>query len=314
MPPELSQDERLESLASEISALREAVEALTAQVADLRQDVRGKRGLAGELRTVRELTESAVRRLSLDPAKLPWPERITARRFGSSSQRGEDGVLLALLDEGAEKTRRFVELGCGDNGGNSGFLARELGFKGLMVDGDSGDVQALKRELAPRGVKLRRAWITREGVDELLTDLGFTGEVDVLSIDIDGNDIWVWEALSAVQPRIVVIEYNSALGADRSVAVPYDPDFVRDRTRVMGRYYGASLAALANVGARKGYRLVACENVNAFFLRSDVARRVPEQPVRTAWRLYDRDGARLRKLGSVFEAFEREGLELTEVP
>jgi hypothetical protein len=289
--------------AAELAALRAAVEGLTGQVQELRRELAG----------TRELAEAAVRRLALDPERLPWPQRLTARRFASSSQRGEDGLILALLHEGAEKTRRFVELGCGDNGGNSGFLARELGWTGAMVDGGGDDVQALRRELGPRGVLLKREWITCENVDDLLRALKVDDEVDLLSIDIDGNDLWIWEAVTACSPRVVAIEYNTALGAERSVAVPYDPAFRRDPRRVMGRYFGASLEALARVGRRKGYRLVACENVNAFFLRDGVARGIPEVPVRKAWRLYEKDAVRLRKLGNVYDVFEREGLELVEI-
>lgn len=274
------------------------------------------RRMADEQRLLREIdarVESLVRMQAVERKSLPYPYRLTAHRFGIRSQRGEDGVLAAILEEAGVKQRRFVELGCGDNGGNSGFLAAELGWTGLMVDGSKEAIAGLRREFRSREVAVKQGWITREDVDDMLGRFGTTGDVDVLSIDIDGNDIWVWEALTAVDPRVVCIEYNTILGPERSVAVPYDPDFVRDPKRLFGRYFGASLAALETIGRRKGYRLVAVENVNAFFLRKDVARRIPATPVPIAFRLYEKDARYLARLSDIYAAFAEEGLELVEV-
>jgi len=97
---------------------------------------------------------------------------------------------------------------------------------------------------------------------------GMPDEIDLLSIDVDGNDYWLWNAIERISARLVVIEMNRALGPHVSVTIPYDPDFKWDR----GSYYGASLRALAKLGKEKGYRLIGCEpkGVNAFFLRNDI--------------------------------------------
>jgi hypothetical protein len=94
----------------------------------------------------------------------------------------------------------------------------------------------------------------------------------LLSIDIDGNDYWTWEAITVVNPTIVVIEYNARFGASRSVTVPYRADFVRSRAHYSMIYYGASLTALWALGRRKGYSLVGCNSAgnNAFFVRQDL--------------------------------------------
>lgn len=109
----------------------------------------------------------------------------------------------------------------------------------------------------------------------LLRHHGMTGEIDLLSIDIDGMDHWVWEAVEAVTPRVVVIEFQDILGPDRAVTLPYSPGFVlADHAVNAGTddYVGASLAAMVKLGRRKGYRLVGANSMgfNAFFVREDV--------------------------------------------
>ena len=124
-------------------------------------------------------------------------------------------------------------------------------------------------------------------IDDLLVEVGADGEIDLLSIDIDGNDLWVWEAVARTSARVVVVEYNASFGPDRSVSVPYDPDFDRMARHPSGYYHGASVTALARLGARKGYVLAGCDSngVNAFFVRGDCAPEiVPPADPAEAWR------------------------------
>jgi hypothetical protein len=95
----------------------------------------------------------------------------------------------------------------------------------------------------------------------------------LLSIDIDGIDYWVWKAIEVISPRVVVIEYNSFLGAQEPLTIRYDPKFCRQLQGGRGLYFGASLAALEKLGKAKGYILAGCEShgVNAFFVRQDAA-------------------------------------------
>jgi hypothetical protein len=117
-----------------------------------------------------------------------------------------------------------------------------------------------------------QAFVTRENINDLLRQNGLSGEIGLLSVDIDGNDYWVWEAIEAVRPAIVICEYNWRFGAERRVTVPYDPAFVRGRAHHSMVYYGASLAALEALGTRKGFDLVGCSSGgnNAFFVRCDL--------------------------------------------
>jgi hypothetical protein len=227
---------------------------------------------------------AVMRTLRLDPQTLPYPQRLMAQRYRLRSQNEEDGITLALFDQIGVTNRRFVEIGSGLSGGNSACLSADLGWTGLMVDGDEAHMNQVRRRFP--GVTAVAAWITRENINDLILEAGLGGEVDFLSIDLDGNDYWVWEALTACSPRVVVIEYNSAFGPDRAVTIPYDPKFDRHKYRFV--YYGASLAALAKLGAVKGYRLVTTEpnGVNAFFLRNDIEPSIPGCTAAEAFRLF----------------------------
>ena len=256
--------------------------------------------------------QALLRARYLDPASLPYPERLIAQRFRISSQNQEDGLTLALLHEAGPTTRRFIEIGCGLSGGNSAFLAREWGWSGLMVDGHREHMVQVGRRFPT--VTAVAAWITRENVNELIAEHGHAGEVDLFSLDLDGNDYWIWEAVTVSSPRVLIMEYNSMFGPDRAVTIPYDSTFDRHRHHSM-MYYGASLAALTRLNARKGYRLVAVEpaGVNAFFLRNDLAPHVPACDPARAYRVLEKYDVLMQKGEDVFRYAEQQGLTLVEI-
>jgi hypothetical protein len=255
--------------------------------------------------------QSLLRARYIDPSTLPYPERLTTQRFRLSSQNQEDGLTLALLHEAGPTTRRFVEIGSGLSGGNSGFLAREWGWSGLMVDGHREHMAQVARRF-PMATAVA-AWVTRENINELIAGHGFSGELDLFSLDLDGCDLWIWEAMTACSPRVVILEYNSMFGPERAVTIPYEAEF--DRRRHHSMYYGASLAALTRVSARKGYRLVAVEpsGVNAFFLRHDVAPHVPACEPSRAYRLLEKYDVLMQQGEDVFRYASQQGLQLVEI-
>jgi hypothetical protein len=227
-----------------------------------------------DLKQLEQLLPALVRRTFLSDLDLPAPFDLAAERFGLVSQNGEDGIIVALFKRIGMTGRRFVEIGCGFNGGNSGFLARECGWSGLMVDAQEGAIARIAAKYAGLPVTPLARSITRENLNSTLRDFDCTGEIDLVSIDVDGVDFWLWDALDACRPRLLVIEYNYLFGPTASVTVPYDPAF--DLERMPSRSYrGASLEALARLGRRKGYRLVACERVNAFLVRDDLGPGIP---------------------------------------
>ena len=262
-------------------------------------------------RNLEAASQAILRAQHLDPATLDYPEKLTAQRFRLSSQNQEDGIVLALLREAGISTRRFVEIGSGLSGGNSAFLAREWGWSGLMVDGHADHMTQVGRRFpTSRAVG---AWVTRDNINELIAQHGFSGEVDLFSLDLDGNDYWIWQSMTACTPRVVVLEYNSAFGAERAVTIPYDPTFDRRRQHTM--YYGASLAAMTRASAAKGYRLVAVEptGVNAFFLREDLAPHVPACDARRAFRLLEKYDVLMQQGEDVYAYVEREKQPLVEI-
>lgn len=262
-------------LAKRLDRLDKQIDTLTKYVARLDAIAQ-----TGRLRKIEYNVDALVRNTFLD-GQLPEPQATLSRRFRGLSEHEEDGITIALFQRVGAETRRFVEIGAGVNGGNCGFLAKELGWTGLMVDIDPDRVARLQRRFAP-AVAVAQAQVTRENVNDVIASHGLAGDVDLLSIDIDGIDYWVWEQLTACRPRVVIVEYNPLLGADRAVTVPYDPAFNRHRFNVPRfAYYGASLPALVKLGGRKGYRLVLVEprGVNAFFVREDIAADVPALPV-----------------------------------
>ena len=129
----------------------------------------------------------------------------------------------------------------------------------MMIEIDRARAASLRRRFAP-AVCVVEARVTGENINELVAEHGLAGEIDVLSIDIDGIDYWVWDRLEVCRPRVVIVEYNPFLGIERSVVVPYDPQFDRHRFDIpRAAYYGASLPALVSLARRKGYRLVVVE-------------------------------------------------------
>jgi hypothetical protein len=200
---------------------------------------------------------------------------LAAHEFQAFSQFGEDGILQWLTRVTPLPDHRFVEFGVEDyRQANTRLLLLQDRWSGLIFDGNAESVARIRSDDAFRWRDLTavHCFITAENINELLTEQGFCGDLGLLSIDIDGNDYWVWESLTAARAAIVVIEYNYRFGPTDRVCVPYDPSFVRTEAHPSGIYFGASLAALCDLGARKGYAFVGCASggVNAFFVRRDL--------------------------------------------
>lgn len=192
------------------------------------------------------------------------------------SQNGEDGIIRYLFDEIGFRNRWFLEFGFGAVQCNSLRLMLKEGFSGLVMDGSDENVAFFNHAAQKLGIdraKAVQAFITLDNLESLIIDNGVPREIDLLSLDVDGNDYWFWEALEFVSPRIVCIEYNAGLGPDLSLTIPYDPEFERYSYHPSGFFHGASLAALEKLGRRKGYYLIGCDSTgtNAFFLRADIA-------------------------------------------
>jgi hypothetical protein len=214
-----------------------------------------------------------LRRLLLRERRARWLQAGDLRAFERRvhSQNGEDGILQEILRRVGTLNRFFVEVGV-ESGAecNCARLALEEGWHGLFLEADAGQFAGLARRYARReGVRCMHAAVTSANVEALLAGADVPRDFDVLSIDIDGNDYWVWAAVQRWRPRVVVIEYNAAHPPPERWVMREDQDHCWDGTA----YYGASLASLAALGRKKSYTLVAtdCTGVNAFFVRDELA-------------------------------------------
>jgi hypothetical protein len=213
-------------------------------------------------------------------ATLSPPHQLNAYELSVHSQNGEDGILFFLFSLLGSANRCFVEFGIGDGRQcNTANLSLNFGWSGLLLEVDGQKAAAAQKYYqallgsTQQQVCVRVARVTAENINQLLAANKMTGEIDLLSIDIDGNDYWVWQAITVIQPRVVVIEYNASFGPFASVTVDYDPNFDRFAKHSTGYYHGASLTALAKLAQNKGYILAGCDSsgTNAFFVRQDVA-------------------------------------------
>ncbi len=195
------------------------------------------------------------------------------------SQNGEDGIIQLLIAAVGTVTKRSVEICAGDGlQCNTANLLINHGWSGLLVDGGE-ELVTRGRAFYEGGLetwihppRLRQAWVTMENVNQLVEEAGFDGDIDLLSIDLDGMDYWIWQALDCVRPRIVVAECNGVWGPNESLTIPYDPNFIWEGGG--SAYAGATIAAMCKLASQKGYRLVGAQRYgfNAFFVRDDLAR------------------------------------------
>jgi hypothetical protein len=211
------------------------------------------------------------------------------------SQNGEDGLLAYLVDRIGVATGEVVEFGIEDGSECcAANLVLTFGWSALLLearDSDAAAAASFYGTRAPGRVTVVNAVVEPDTIDGLLAGRVAT-EFDVLSVDIDGNDYWVLDALEAVRPRVVVVEYNASFGPDRSVSIPYTRGFDRYRAHPSGYYHGASLTALARLGERKGYILAGCDSrgANAFLVDARLAegRIEPVRPTDAFMPLYER--------------------------
>ena len=199
--------------------------------------------------------------------------------FRAFSQNGEDGILLFIFSLIGSGNKRCVEICAGDGiQCNSANLILNHGWTGLLVDGNLENVLRGREFYANHPDTFSfppvfaHTWVDRETVNEMVEANGYSGEVELLSLDLDGVDYWIWDAIEVIRPKVVVAETQCIWGAEDSVTVPYRRDFSSPLVQGFGIYSGASLPAFVRLGKRKGYRLVGTQALgfNAFFVRDDV--------------------------------------------
>lgn len=226
-----------------------------------------------QLRVARE-----VRDLLTDP-RYAAPGRLERHGFKVWSQHDEDGILEEIFRRiGTARSGQpgsFVEFGVSHGRECNTLKLLVEGWQGLWMESDAGKCERIRRVFAARlaegRLELLQTSVTPGNIGALVAGarVASAGELDLLSIDIDGNDYHVLDAIQGLRPRVLVIEYNGKFPPPMDLVPRYDPNHDWDGSD----FAGSSLQALANLAARRGYRLVGTNitGVNAFFVRSDLA-------------------------------------------
>lgn len=221
--------------------------------------------------TLRQLTELTARSCEVSLRQGLPSGHLARHGYSVYSQNDEDGMLAELFRRIGTTNRSFVEIGTGDGLQNNTTHLLLQGWSGHWFEIDDSACrraqQHFARYIAAGRLACVCAGVTAMNVETLLGQAAVPAEPDLLSIDIDGNDYWVWQAIQRTRPRAVVIEYNAAFGPDLDWVMAHGPAARWDGTRNQG----ASLAALTRLGESKGYRLAGCNlhGINAFFVRTD---------------------------------------------
>ena len=232
--------------------------------------------ISGKKQTLNETTALLIgKHLSWQVASLPSNLDFRKVGFKVFSQWDEDGIIQYLINKLPIVHKTFIEFGVENfEESNSRFLMINDHWQGMVLDASASDIRYIQQDKVYWQYDLQAVctWITRENINELLQSSGFGEDVGLLSIDIDGNDYWIWEAIQSIRPRIVIVEYSSLFGL-QPISIPYKENFDRTVAHHSTLYYGCSLAALSHLAKKKGYLLLG-SNIwghNAFFVRSDVA-------------------------------------------
>ena len=203
-----------------------------------------------------------------------FKHELCLHRYGYKvySQNEEDGLLRRIFENVGYTNRYFVEFGSGEGFENNSIYLLLNGWTGTWIEGNpecaSIATRYFHRFVENKRLRILNEFVSPQNIENLFQNAGVPDELDLLSIDIDGNDYWVWQAVSPFRPRVVVVEYNAGLGPVAEWVMTFNPSH-----RWSGsRNFGASLKSLENLGKMKGYMLVGCNMTgsNAFFVRSDL--------------------------------------------
>ncbi len=200
--------------------------------------------------------------------------------FKVYSQWGDDGIIQYLINKIPVENKIFVEFGVENyTEANTRFLLVNNNWKGLIMDGSEEHMFSVQKEnfYWQYDLTAKPHFITRENINQLLTQYGIAGKIGLLHIDIDGNDYYVWEKIDVIQPDIVIVEYNSVFGNQHPISIPYKVDFNRTTAHYTNLYWGVSLNALCYLAKKRGYTFVGTNGNgnNAYFVVNSKADGLP---------------------------------------
>lgn len=200
-------------------------------------------------------------------------KRLLNFGFKGYSQNEEDGIIQEIFSRIGTTNKQFIEIGVGNGLENNTLYLLLQGWQGLWIEGNSNFVEQIKNKfgfvIENRALMVKHAWVKKDNINELISEKQKNNEeFDLLSLDIDGNDYHVLDAIDPLNARVIVLEYNSKYRPPVKWVMQYNPNHSFDESD----YYGASLKSFEILLSKKGYKLVGCNlyGVNAFFVREDL--------------------------------------------
>jgi hypothetical protein len=207
--------------------------------------------------------------------KLKSINNLDKVEFKVFSQNGEDGIIQYLINNLEIPNKIFIEFGVETYiESNTRFLLINNEWSGLILESDADYVNFIKKDyiFQKYDLHIEKVFITKDNINSIFKKYTSLEDIGLLSIDIDGNDYWIWEAISEIQPRIVICEYNATFGDTEKVTIPYQANFNKNIAHYSQLFFGASLNALCDLAENKGYDFIGtCSSgANAFFVRKDI--------------------------------------------
>lgn len=214
---------------------------------------------------------------------------LAESEFQVFSQFGDDGIIQHLIRQIPSIPHTFIEFGVEDYvESNTRFLLINNKWSGFVLDGSQANVNYILADKVSHLFNLRAeaTFVTAENINAIVESSHFANELGILSIDIDGVDYWIWNALEVSRPCVVIVEFNSLFGPDRTITIPYRSDFNRIDAHPSKLYWGASLGAFAQLASNRNYAFVGCnENGNnAYFVAQECMAKLRSISVREGYR------------------------------
>lgn len=206
--------------------------------------------------------------------KNDYTNNIQNAEFKIFSQWGDDGIIQYIINNIEFKNKTFIEFGVENyKEANTRYLLLNNNWSGLVIDGSKQNIEYIKRDPIYWQYDLTavESFITRDNINQTIASSNFSDDIGILSIDVDGNDYWIWEAITTVRPILVIIEFNAVFDIDRAITIPYSDDFLRQDAHYSYLYFGASLSAVVSLAMKKGYTFIGTNSasVNAYFLKNE---------------------------------------------
>ena len=191
--------------------------------------------------------------------------------FKIFSQSDEDGILNEIFKRIGTTNKKFLEFGVNSTNNNTTSLLLNA-WTGVWLEASNSKVKKIKKKyeafLKKKKLKIYKKKITAENINSVIKSVHLKGRIDLLSIDIDGNELYLLNKLSQIKPRVIIVEYNSKFPPPIKKTIKYSPSFIWK----YDDYSGSSLQSLTDNLNKKKYVLVGCNisGMNAFFIKKEL--------------------------------------------